>query len=151
MARASLTVVPMTARHVPACGKIVSSSEPWKTLKVGVDFSQAVARKQAYVCLMNGGVAGFVIFNPEPVFARGGYLRAIGVASQTRRRGVGGKLLAFAEKETSKLCPNLFLCVSSFNRPAQAFYRKHGYTKVGKLDGLLKKGASEFIYWKRLR
>jgi len=59
--------------------------------------------------------------------------------------------MAFAEKATAKQAPNFFLCVSSFNRSAQAFYRKCGYTKVDKIDGLIRKGASEYIYWKRLR
>jgi ribosomal protein S18 acetylase RimI-like enzyme len=144
------SVVPMLRSHIPACLRIVSLSEPWKTLKEGIDFPQAMRRKQAFICLADSTVAGFVIFTPESVFARGGYLRAIGVAPEMRRNGIGRKLLDFAEKTTAKKSANLFLCVSSFNRPAQAFYRRCGYEKVGKLDDLLKKGASEYIYLKRL-
>ena len=145
----------MTSAHRRMCDAIVSRSEPWKTLGERVDFKTYITRKQAYVCTVptNGKteVAGFVIFTADPGFARGGYLRAIGVSPDMRRRGIGGKLLAFMENRTARRSDNIFLCVSSFNRSAQSFYRKLGYTRAGKLPGLLAPGASEYIYWKRLR
>ena len=151
MKNIAIKITAMTRVHIPACAEIVASSEPWKTLREGVDFLPSIKRKHAFVAVIEGSVAGFVIFTPEPVFARGGYLRAIGVASAVRGFGVGGLLMAFAERTTAKKAPNFFLCVSSFNKPAQAFYRKCGYKKVGKIDGLIRKGASEEIYWKPLR
>ena len=141
----------MTRAHIPACNEIVATSEPWKTLRESVDFLPSIKRKQAFVAVTEGSVAGFVIFTPEPVFARGGYLRAIGVASAIRGSGIGRLLMAFAERTTAKKAPNFFLCVSSFNRPAHTFYRKCGYNRVGKVDGLIRKGASEYIFWKKLR
>lgn len=145
----------MTSAHRGACNDIVSLSEPWMTLGERVDFKTYIALKQAYVCTVSTAgkteVAGFVIFTADPVFARGGYLRAIGVAQAMRRHGIGRKLLAFMESMVARRCDSIFLCVSSFNRPAQSFYRKLGYTRAGKLPGLLVPGESEYIYWKRLR
>jgi [ribosomal protein S18]-alanine N-acetyltransferase len=145
----------MTSAHRGACNAIVSVSEPWKTLGERVAFKTYIALKQAHVCtVLNAGkteVAGFVIFTADPVFARGGYLRAIGVAPDMRKRGVGRMLLAFMESRIARRCDNVFLCVSSFNRSAQSFYRKLGYKKAGSLPGLLVPGESEYIYWKRLR
>lgn len=145
----------MQNRHIRACDGIVSASEPWLTLGEGVDFRRFISLKQAYVSMTGSGVhaepAGFIIFTPEPVFARGGYLRAIGVDSHARRNGVGRSLVSFAERETARRCPNFYLCVSSFNRQARSFYRKLGYVPVGKLPDLLMPGATEYIYWKRLR
>ena len=151
MKNLAIKIVPMNRSHIPACTDIVASSEPWKTLRERVDFLPSIKRKQAFVAMIEGAVAGFVVFTPEPVFARGGYLRAIAVAPAIRGFGVGGKLLAFAEQVTAKQAPNFYLCVSSFNKEGQAFYRNSGYTKVGKLDGLIRKGAAEYIYWKKLR
>ena len=151
MKNLSIKITAMTRSHIPACTDIVGVSEPWKTLRESVDFLPSIKRKQAFVAVIGGAVAGFVVFTPEPVFARGGYLRAIGVAPAVRGSGFGRLLMAFAESMTAKKAPNFFLCVSSFNKEGQAFYRKCGYKKVGKLDGLIKKGASEFIYWKKLR
>ncbi len=151
MKNSSFRMIPMAARHVASCAAIVSASEPWRTLREKLDFAHEIERGRAYVCLKDNVVAGFVSFTPDPVFARGGYLRALGVAPGLRRHGLGRRLLAFAEKTTAKKSPNFYLCVSSFNRPARRFYGKCGYLKVGKLDGLILKGASEYIYWKRLR
>jgi ribosomal protein S18 acetylase RimI-like enzyme len=145
----------MNRAHERACADIVAVSEPWLTLGEEVDFRHYISLRQAYVCAMGTTgkteVAGFVIFTPDPVFARGGYLRAIGIAPAMRRHGMGRKLLAFAEGVIARHCRNIFLCVSSFNRPAQSFYRKLGYRRVGKLPNLVVPGESEFIYWKQLR
>jgi ribosomal protein S18 acetylase RimI-like enzyme len=132
---------------------IVSASEPWRSLGEGVDFSRTLSRGssvRAFVARLGKTVAGFVVFTPEPVFARGGYLRAIAVAPEARKTGIGKALLRFAEQETARFAPNLYLCVSSFNRKARAFYRHLGYKKVGSIPGLIVPGASELILRKQL-
>jgi [ribosomal protein S18]-alanine N-acetyltransferase len=145
-----IRVVAMKHAHVPACREITAVSEPWKSLKEKIEFTRYISLKQAYTCLNAGRVSGFIIFTPEPVFARGGYLRAIAVAPDSRRQGIGRKLMAFAEAKTVFRSQNFYLCVSSFNRKAMSFYKTIGYRKVGELPGLIVPGASEFIYWKRL-
>lgn len=148
-------IVPMRRSHIAACDAIVSASDPWKRLSERVDFPSALAGSrthiEAYVCTVDGETAGFILFIPEPVFARGGYLRAIGVSQNFQRQGIGKKLLSFAEKMTARRSFHLFLCASSFNRRAQTFYKKCGYTRVGKLQDFIKPGMSEYIFWKRLR
>ncbi len=150
-----LKIIPMTRSHIPACEAIVAASYPWRRLNEHIDFRAGLFRgrttTRAYVCTAGGETAGFILFNPEPVFARGGYLRAIGVSPSFRRRGVGSKLLSFAEKMTAGRALHFFLCVSSFNRTAQTFYKNCGYARAGRLSGLIMPGLSEYIYWKRLR
>jgi ribosomal-protein-alanine N-acetyltransferase len=145
----------MTRRDVSACEEIVSRSSPWNRLGEGIDFTLFLSGKKsslrASVCIIDGSVAGFIVFTSDPVFARGGYLRAIGVAPQMRKRGVGRALMNYAEKTTGRCSRNFYLCVSSFNRSAQRFYKKLGYSLVGRLPGLITPGASEFIFWKKLR
>jgi ribosomal protein S18 acetylase RimI-like enzyme len=145
----------MKRSHIKACDAVVAASEPWKTLQEKVDFKKYITRGQAYACVRSGSgtieVAGFIIFTAEPVFARGGYLRAIGVAASLRGQGIGSKLMAFAERAVSRQAAYFYLCVSSFNRKGQAFYKNRGYTRVGKLPGLVTPDASEYIYWKRLK
>jgi len=149
--KGNLSIVPMKRAHVQACTAITEASDPWKTLNERIDFRKYILLKQAYVCVAGEVLTGFVIFTPEPVFARGGYLRAIGVSRSMRRRGIGRRLLTFAEKETARCSQHLYLCVSSFNRAAQNFYHDRGYARVGKLADLIVPGSSEYIYWKRLR
>lgn len=147
----TLNIIPMTRAHIPACDDIVRSSDPWKTYRERVDFKAAIGLKQAHVLTIAGAVAGFVVFTPEPVFARGGYLRVLGVAPAIRGFGIGQALLAFAEKRTARKASHLYLCVSSFNRQGQRFYRKCGYRKIGQIEGLVRKGVSEHIMWKRVK
>jgi [ribosomal protein S18]-alanine N-acetyltransferase len=144
-------IIPMARAHRKACEAITAVSEPWKTLKECINFPKFIALKQAYICIVQKEIAGFLVFSPEPIFARGGYLRAIGVEPSMRGHGVGSALLSFAENKTARVSDNLYLCVSSFNRQAQVFYKKHGYVLAGKLPDLIKKGAAEHIYWKRLK
>lgn len=151
MKKRPLTIVPMKRRHIRACDAITGASDPWKRLNERIDFEKYIALKQASVSVEGDAATGFVVFTPEPVFARGGYLRALGVAPSMRRQGIGSKLLAFAEKETARCSQYLYLCVSSFNRQGQAFYKEQGYTRVGKLPGLIVPGASEFLFWKKLK
>ncbi len=146
----ALKIVPMKRTHIRACNAITAASEPWKTLNERIDFSKYITLKQAFVCMIGGEPAGFIIFTPEPVFARGGYIRAVGVSPEILRHGIGRKLLALAEHAMSRRCANSYLCVSSFNRRAAAFYSANGYSRVGKLPGLIRPGVAEYIYWKRL-
>jgi len=150
----SMKILPMTRIHIPACTAILSASEPWKRLGEGFDFDRALSRDRqtgkAYVLIIEKETVGFIVFTPQQVFARGGYLRAIGVTSLRRRQGIGKKLMRFAEDATALHSPNFYLCVSSFNRKAQSFYRNLGYQKIGRIPDLLMKGSSELIYWKRL-
>jgi ribosomal protein S18 acetylase RimI-like enzyme len=155
MTQGSIRIVPLTRARVRACEDIVAVSEPWKTLRERIHFLPARSGERSgvlsYVCTVGAETAGFILFSPDPVFARGGYLRAIGVSPRFRGQGIGKRLLSFAEKTAAKRSLNFFLCVSSFNRGAQAFYKACGYTRAGKLPGLIVQGVSEYIYWKRLR
>jgi ribosomal-protein-alanine N-acetyltransferase len=153
--RIALRIIPMKRSHITACDAIVAASEPWKTLGERIDFAGLLSRKdrslsRAFVCIAEKRAVGFIIFIAQPVFARGGYIRSIGVAPSVRRLGIGTELLSFTEKVIADSSPNLYLCVSSFNRKAQAFYKGCGYTRVGKLQDLILPGVSEYIYWKRL-
>ena len=141
----------MTGSHRKACESIAAASDPWKTLNEGITFQPFIDLKQAYVCVAGGHAVGFIIFTPEPVFARGGYLRAIGVLPSMQRQGIGEKLLLFAEELAARRAQFFYLCVSDFNPKARAFYKKQGYAKAGKLDDLIIPGSSEYIYWKRLK
>jgi [ribosomal protein S18]-alanine N-acetyltransferase len=63
---------------------------------------------------------------------------------------VGAFLLAACEQHFRPTSHHFFLCVSSFNARARAFYERHGYAKVGELPDYLIDGASEILMHKRL-
>ena len=51
-----------------------------------------------------------------------GYIQTVLVLPGLRNRGIGRGLIRFAERRVLSASPNVFLCVSSFNRGAQRLY-----------------------------
>ena len=136
-----------------ACARIMATSEPWITL--GRDFDASVtllrdASREVYVASsMDGGaVAGFVILNMRGAFA--GYIQTIAVHEDWRGRGLGSRLMEFAEARIFRESPNVFICVSSFNTRARALYERLGYEVIGELRDYIAKGYSEWLLRKSI-
>ena len=91
-------------------------------------------------------MAGFVILALRGPFS--GYIQTVCVAPERRGRGIGTRLVAFAEERIASESPNVFLCVSSFNQDARRLYERLGYEYVGELRDYLVRGASELLYRK---
>lgn len=96
----------------------------------------------------SGGVVGFVWFRTEGTFHHSGYVRWVAVAPQARGSGVGRRLMEYAEARIFRRGPNVFLLVSGFNRRAQAFYRRQGYTRVGAIPDYVVPGITEYLFRK---
>jgi ribosomal protein S18 acetylase RimI-like enzyme len=62
-----------------------------------------------------------------------------------RNRHIGEMLIKHAEKRIFATHPNVFLCVSSFNRGAQHFYKRMGFKRIGTIKEYIVKGHSEYI------
>jgi ribosomal protein S18 acetylase RimI-like enzyme len=126
-------------------------SEPWVTLRFDYKTTLAAIRdkkREVYLARVGGKLAGLVVLNL--IGPLRGYVNVIGVWPEWRGRGIGQKLLAFAEARIFRESPNVFLCVSSFNKEAQRLYKRLGYRKVGELKDYVVKGHSEFLMRKTL-
>jgi ribosomal protein S18 acetylase RimI-like enzyme len=78
-------------------------------------------------------------------------VKSIAVEGDYRSQGIGAALLEFAEDLFRAEARHLFLCVSSFNQRAYAFYERQGYAAVGVLEDYILQGVSEILMHKRLR
>ena len=74
-----------------------------------------------------------------------GYIQSFDIMPGWRGNGVGTQLLNFAEEYIFDKTPNVFLCVSSFNKDAKRFYANHGYETVGELKNYVLEGYSEIL------
>jgi ribosomal-protein-alanine N-acetyltransferase len=134
-----------------ACARMMAASEPWITLKRGYRDSLAIVEnrtREVHVALEDGQLRGFLILNMAGAFA--GYIQTICVAPEARSRGIGTRLMRFAEARIFRESPNVFLCVSSFNPRARALYRRLGYVRVGDLKGYLAPGHAETMFRKTI-
>lgn len=129
-----------------ACARLMVESEPWITLRRDFETTLKLVAdrsKEVYVARAGGKLAGHVVVNMQGPFA--GYIQALVVAPELRDRGIGARLLRFAEKRIFRDSPNVFLCVSGFNTRAQEFYARLGYERIGELKNYVIAGESELL------
>jgi len=159
-----LTVQRLRSDDVESCARIVAGDPLWQRYGVTLPRARRVLRRalaqaagspaaaraagEIAVARAGGRPVGFVWFRREGTFHHSGYVRWVAVAPDARGRGVGERLMRYAEERILRRGPNVFLTVSDFNRRAQAFYRRLGYTEVGALPDYIVPGVTERLYRK---
>ena len=130
--------------------ELILHSDPWRTLKFTRKESDAMAKvsrqKEILGAFVGKKFVGFALY--QFGFLGGGYLQNLVVSENYRGLKIGEKLMREMESLVFARSKNLYLCVSSFNRGGQKFYRRLGYKKVGVLKALLVKKHDEFIFRK---
>ena len=142
-----LAVRPLAmAAEREACARLMSESEPWRTL--GRDYATSLAlvsdpTREAYWLEHAGAWAGFMLLYLHGPFR--GYIQTICLDPAQRGRGVGTLALRWAEERIFRESPNVFLCVSDFNHAALRLYQRLGYEVVGPLRDFLVPGSAELL------
>jgi ribosomal protein S18 acetylase RimI-like enzyme len=136
-----------------ACAQLMATSEPWVTLRRDYETSLEILRdpsREVYVAVRvdAADVVGFVIVNMRGAFV--GYLQTVAVREDWRGRGLGTRLIAFAERRIFRDAPNVFMCVSSFNERARALYDRLGYEVIGEMRDYVVRGHSEWLLRKSI-
>ena len=127
------------------CALMMSKTDPWITLEM--NYEQCLKafegnHKEIYIVETANETAGFVIIHTCGTFS--GYIQTICIDNY-RGRGIGKKLLQFCEERILKFSPNVFICVSSFNKGAIKLYYEFGFKLVGELDNFVKEGFTELL------
>jgi ribosomal protein S18 acetylase RimI-like enzyme len=138
-------------QEIETCARMMAESEPWITLQR--DYAASLRNlsspeKEIHVAVEGQEVTGFIVLNLHGGFV--GYIQSICVAPRWRNRGIGRKLVDFAELRVFRQYPNMFICVSSFNPGAQRFYRNLGYEVIGELKDFIVDGHSEMLLRKSI-
>jgi [ribosomal protein S18]-alanine N-acetyltransferase len=129
-----------------ACARLMATSEPWTTLGRTYEASLRVIQdptREVYLARDEVGLAGFLILCMTGAFV--GYIQTICVHPDRRAQGLGSRLIQFAEERILEESPNVFMCVSSFNRDARRLYERLGYVVVGELINYIVEGHSEIL------
>jgi ribosomal-protein-alanine N-acetyltransferase len=139
------------ASEAERCAQVMSSSEPWITLRRSYKDSFGILTdpvREIYLAAVRGQTAGFVILNMKGAFV--GYIQTVCIFPEWRNTGIGTKLIDFAEERIFRDSPNVFMCVSSFNQNAQRLYERLGYRVVGELKDYIVPGHSEILLRKTI-
>ena len=128
------------------CAMMMAKTDPWITLQL--DYYECLkafegSAKEVWVVQIEKEIAGFVILQVGGTFK--GYIQTICIDEAFRGKGIGKRLLQFCEERILKISPNIFICVSSFNKGAISLYEEFGFKLVGKLDNFVKEGFTELL------
>ena len=128
------------------CADFMAASDPWLTL--GVTAGQIFQRltdpaREVHVALMDDKIVGTLILHLAGPL--NGYIQTIAVHPDWQQRGLGRRLMTFAEDRIFRQSPNVFLCVSTINLRALKFYETLGYQRVGELPDYLVEGFTEIM------
>ena len=142
--------IPVTLTSDPKdfseCARMMCATDPWITLKMNYDLCLMAfdgTSKEIYVLRVQNDIAGFVIIQTGGTFS--GYIQTICISEKYRGRRLGTKLLQFCEDRILKFSPNVFICVSSFNKGAIKLYYEFGFKLIGQLDNFVKEGFDELL------
>lgn len=131
---------------------LLSATDPWLTLGIKPEKILESCKNpehRVYIAHFQDNACGVIIIHPNGL-AGSPYIKSIAVEKDFRSSGVGAALIQFAENQFRSTSRYIFLCVSSFNSRARAFYEKLGYTVIGEFKDYIIDGASEILMSKRL-
>jgi ribosomal-protein-alanine N-acetyltransferase len=134
------------AQDIAVCAKMMSATDPWLSYTMGYDLCLKAFDgqcKEIYILEKNKEIVGFVILQVCGTFR--GYIQTLCVSERNRAKGLGKKLLQFCEERILKISPNIFICVSSFNKGAIKLYYDFGFELVGELQDFVKEGLTELL------
>ncbi|MGB2769034.1 MAG: N-acetyltransferase [Candidatus Zixiibacteriota bacterium] len=133
------------------CAKLMANSEPWITLRRTYDNSLKMLShpsREVYVARVGDEIVGFIVLIMSGALV--GYIQTVGIMPEWRNKGIGSKLVKFAEDMIFSQAPNAFMCVSSFNKKAQELYKRLGYETIGELKDYIVPGHSEILLRKTI-
>ena len=127
------------------CAGYMAGTDPW--IRLGRSYADCLAAlrppREVYGAREKGVIAGFIVL--QAYGALNGYIQTVCAAPGWRGRGVGTALVRFAEKRIFSKGPNVFMCVSSFNRGARRLYARLGYERAGLLKNFIIRGEDELL------
>lgn len=129
----------------------MADSEPWITLRRTYDNSLKMPSdpsREVYLAIVKDEIVGFIVLIMSGALV--GYIQTVAVMPQWRNKGIGSRLLKFAEEKIFSKAPNVFMCVSSFNKKAQRLYKRLGYEVIGELKDYIVPGHSEILLRKSI-
>jgi GNAT superfamily N-acetyltransferase len=147
-----ITIRPAVEADAPALHSIAVAAYQHYASRIGrepapmtANYAAAVHRGQAWVAAEDGQAIGFIILIPQPGHL---LLENVAVLPAAQGRGVGARLLAFAEEHARSLhLPEIRLYTNEAMTENLAYYPRHGYTETHRAQ---QDGFRRVFFLKRL-
>lgn len=144
----------MTRDEATTIGAMCAAMEPWLSYpfteaQLIAFFAAIEPAAPRFALHVDGALAGTLVVRLN--WMRGPYIHMLAVAPQLHGRGLGGRILAWAEAEARRNGDrNLWIAVTETNTAARRLYERHGFALTATLDGLVKDDRTELLLRKRL-
>ncbi len=145
---------PLTPERADELGPALAAIPPWSVIgwpaeRMTLGLKRQLPSVKRFEVLVDGAQAGIVVI--QDPFLHGPYLQLLAVLPQFQGRNLGLRLLQWMEDEARRVeARQLWLCVSTFNARARAFYERFGFEAVAVLDTLASEASDELFMRKRL-
>ncbi len=149
-----VVLAPLTPVNARKLGAALSAIPPWSVIgypeeRLTGSLQRETPSVKRFEVLADGALAGLIVI--QDPFLHGPYLQQLAVLPGFQGRGAGSRLLQWMEAEARRAkSRQLWLCVSTFNAPARAFYDRFGFEAVAVLDKLATDASDEVFMRKRL-
>jgi len=144
----------LNSREAFEASRTLAEMDPWKTLGYRPEWLlEYLLREDS--CLFRYGM-----FHEERVcgvlcvrhpWLLGPYIEILAVFPNRQGQGWGREVVRWIEDRARPTSRNLWVTVSSFNQKARDFYLRTGFTEIGVLSNLVRKGFDEVLLRKELR
>jgi ribosomal protein S18 acetylase RimI-like enzyme len=149
VSRPAIAVVrasPAVARRQAAW---IVAIEPWKGLgyqaaPLGRYLARLARGGEVWIARERGGAPHGVVVATDG-FLLGGFIALLAVRPEASGQGLGARLVAHVEARTFARRRWLFVSCDAGNRAALRFYRRQGFTRVGRLPDLVRAGRVELL------
>jgi ribosomal protein S18 acetylase RimI-like enzyme len=145
---------PLAAENVELLGKALAAIPPWSIIGWSAEhlsraFQRELPSVRRFEVLSGGELAGIVTI--QDPFLHGPYLQLLAILPSFQGRNLGLHILQWMESEARiGKARQLWLCVSTFNDRARAFYELFGFEAVTVLEKLASSASDELLMRKRL-
>lgn len=149
--RLDIRILSGTLEHLQACRDAYINSKLGQVYSPPDDLlksrlAEGIKKGEIFVAVdEDDQCLGFIWIDLRGAFNQFPYCKTLAVRQQYRSQGIGTTLLNYFEKVGFTNATRIFILVSDFNQGAQQLYKRLGYTNVGLIPNLFKKGVSEHI------
>jgi ribosomal protein S18 acetylase RimI-like enzyme len=145
---------PLAAENAVRLGTALAAMPPWSVAGWPAEslirsFRRELPAMRRFEIVAGGELAGMAAI--QHPFLHGPYLQLLAILPGFQGRNLGLRVLEWMEAQ-ARLGDErqLWLCVSTFNGRAQAFYERFGFEAVAVLDKLASDRSDEIFMRKRL-